>query len=74
MYIYIYINMHTYIHTYIHTYACVCVCLCVYGGCLKIMVPQNCPCAAFRKPCALFRAAAKSIHGIMIMLSCVFFV
>ena len=49
-------------------------CMYAYGGCSKLWYPKTVPTPPFREPCALFRAAAKSIHGILIMFSCVYFV
>ena len=46
----------------------------LYGGCSKLWYPKTVLTPPFRKPCALFRAAAKSIHRIMIMFSFVYFV
>ena len=44
----------------------------ICGGCSKFWYPKTVLTPPFREPCALFRAAAKSIHGIMIMFSCVY--
>ena len=43
----------------------------ICGGCSKFWYPKTVLTPPFREPCALFRAAAKSIHGIMIMF-CIF--